>query len=78
MYLFPGAFLQLQVSFFFLFILCNAMKWVLLGPSKSKHADVAQSCSFEIRVDHYIVSTKINVNCSSPPQFTDEKINSPA
>ena len=56
---------------FWLLILFYAIKRVVLGPSRSAQAVTAQSCCFEISVDHYGVSTKVNQNCRSPPRFTD-------
>ena len=58
---------------FWLLILFYAIKRVVLGPSRSAQAVTAQSCCFEISVDHYGVSTKVNQNCRSPPRFTDGK-----
>ena len=63
-------FFQLQVLFLSYYSF-NAIKWVVLGSSKSKQADTEQSCSFEIHVDHYVVSAKINE--SSSLKFTDGK-----
>lgn len=38
---------------------------------KNLRVVIARNCSFDFYVDSYIVSVRINENCSFPPKFTD-------